>query len=534
MSASQTGPDTETEARTPRPEARGGAQAFGLAAGVLLFGLACRELIRFAPRTNLKVSTAADVEEFFFEPTDSSPLVVLGLCAWLLWRRRARLAALWGLQGPAALTAGLWAAAVAIFSWSVHSGAPELQAVALVPALLGAGNLLGGPAALRVMALPAVVLLFAVPIPGPLLNEVIWTLQIWTADFTGAVVGLMGFAVFVSGDQIVMSDALFQIIETCSGIRAIETLGMLSILMVDLFERRGWHAAALIALSLPVAFLINGFRCVGLIFNPHADIASIHSLQGIVMLLAGVLLLYFFDGWLARIPRRDERQSALERRARAGGRRAPLGPRVAALVGFATLFLALSWLPVDGTPRGGRPVASRVVPTELAGWSGEASETDWLFLGRAGFNDPIQRRYRRDGSELELFIGQARPDARFRSYFSPKVGFPGGGWRVERERSAELAGRAVTLRVLRKNAQLILVSHWFEASPGLWDETLRAAMALDRVGPVREPLPAAVRLSTPLPSAREGEIERSTALLEAFIEALSPALQGVISPRGPA
>ena len=509
-----------------------GALALGLAGSVVLVGLACRELIRFAPRTHLKVSVVDDVEQFFFEPTDSSPLVVIGLCGWLLWRRRKRLAALWGLRGRPAVTAALWAAAAGIFTWAVHSGAPELQAAALVPGLLGAGHLLGGPAALRVMVLPAAVLLFAMPIPGPLLNEIIWMLQIWTADFTGALVSLMGFAVFVSGDQILMSDARFQIIETCSGIRAIETLGMLSVLMVDLFERRGWHAAVVILASLPVAFLINGLRCVGLIFNPHADVASIHSLQGIAMLLGGVLLLYFIDGWLARIPRRDGRLSAAERRARAVGGRAPLSRRVGAVMGFAALLLALSWLPEDGTLRGGRPRASRIVPEQLDGWSGERSQTDWLFLGRAGFNDPIQRSYTRPDAQVELFVGQARPDARLRSYFSPKVGFPGAGWRVEREWKSELVGRPVTFRVLRKGAQRVLTAHWFEASPGLWPETARALLALDRVGPIRHPLPAAIRLTTPVAGLREADLERSRGRLESFLEELSPVLEQLVAPGG--
>ena len=508
--------------------------AFGLAAVVVLFGLASRELLRFAPHTSLAVSMTADVEEFFFEPTDSSPLVVMFFCGWLLWRRRARLAALWGLSGHPALTAAFFAAAAGIFAWSVHSGAPELQAVALVPALLGAGHLLGGPAALRVVALPAATLLFALPIPGPLLNQIIWTLQLWTAQFTGAAIDLVGIAVFVSGDQIVTSDNLFQIIETCSGIRAIETLGMLSILMVDLFDRRGWHAAALIAASLPVAFLINGLRCVGLVFNPHADVASIHSLQGIAMLLGGVLLLYFIDGRLERILSPAPRVSALERRARAGqcGPRGPLGRRVGLLVGIAGCFVALSWLPADGTPRPGAARASRLVPDEIGGWMGEKAETDWLFLGRAGFNDPIERVYTRGDESVRLFLGQARPDGRLRSFFTPKIGYPGAGWRVESEERIELAGRRATLRVLRKGAKRVLSAHWFEASPGLWGETGRALVALDRVGPPRRPLPAAIRLTTPVRSLDGEEVERARTRLEGFVDGLSEALESVVSEPG--
>ena len=147
----------------------------------------------------------------------------------------------------------------------------------------------------------------------------------------------------VSGDRLILDRGLFAIIETCSGLRSIETLALLAILMIDLFGRRGRHALILLVLSPFVAFLINGLRCLGLIFNPHADIASIHNLQGIAMLLGGVLLLYFVDGLLARFGSEPDPISALEQRSRRTATRAP--SRTAdrgVLVGFSALLVAIS------------------------------------------------------------------------------------------------------------------------------------------------------------------------------------------------
>ena len=536
---SQTQPSAESEPSAPRPGPRGGLwTSLGLAAALFGFGFATRELQRFAPRTSLNVTLSGEVEEFFFQPSDGSPLLVLVLCGWLLWRRRARLAPLWGCSGHPALTGALWAAAVGIFVWSVRIEAPELQALALIPALLGALHLLGGLAALRVAALPAAILLFALPVPAPLLNEVLWTLQIATADFTGFLLRSMGFAAYVSGDQIIMSDGLFQIIETCSGIRAIETLAILSFLMVDLFERRGWHALLVVAASLPVAFLINGLRCVGLIFNPHSDVASIHSLQGIGMLLGGVLLLYFFDGLLERLRGLRTRDagvapSALERRARReAAPRWSLGPRIAALVALAGVFAAASLLPAAETDPPILPRVGELVPLELAGWNGSHARSDWVFLGRAGFREPTHRSYARSGQQVDLFLGQARPRDRLRSYFTPKIAYPGSGWRVESEERVELVGgRRATLRLLRKGPRRLLVAHWFERSTGLAGESLRALLGLDLVGEVRQPLPVAVRLTTEVEKGRRGEfsLEAARSRLEAFLSDLDPALQDLTS-----
>jgi len=509
-----------------------GRLALALAGSLVLAGAACRELLRFQPRTQMNVSLSGGVEEWFFEPSDSSPIVVLLLCAWLLWRRRRRLAALWGRRSAPAWTAVLWFAAAGVFAWAVRSRAPDLQAVALVPALLGAGNLLGGLAAMRAMAVPAAVLLFAVPVPAPLLNQIVWRLQIWTADFTGLLLEVIGLPTLVSGDRIILSDGLFAIIETCSGLRSIETLGLLSILMIDLFGRRGRHALSLLLVSPLVAFLINGLRCLGLIFNPHADIASIHNLQGIAMLLAGVLLLYFIDGLLARIWPEPQPISAIERRVRREtAALAPLAPRVAILVGSAALLLALSWLPPFHTPPIATHSPSNVLERSLDGWVGNDQATDWLFLGKAGFGQIMNRHYTNGSEAIDVFIGQAGASSRLRSYLSPKVAYPGSGWIVESEQSTRIAGRDATLRVLRKGATRVLAAHWFEDSPGLVAESVRALLAFDTTPLLRPRVPIAVRLSTPLPSARERAIERSRSRLERFAELLSPALVKLATPR---
>ena len=364
-----------------RPDAR---ISLALAGSLLITGVAFRELLRYAPPTPAPAAGAANLEEWFFEPSDSSPVVILVLCAWLLWRRRDRLAALWGRRGSWVTTAGLWLAAVAVFAWAVRARAPELEVVALIPTLLGAAHLLGGMAALRAVALPAAVLWFALPIPAPLLNQILWHLQIWTADFTGLLLRMIAMPVLVSGDRIILGAGLFQIIETCSGLRSIETLGLLSILMIDLFGRRGRHAWILFLLSPFVAFLINGLRCLGLIFNPHADIASIHSLQGIAMLLGGVLLLYFIDGWLARRGSPPERIPATPR-----GAESSLGARTAIALGFSATLLAVSWLPAF--PRTSLAANSPASSLEQSfdGWEGTDQANDWMFYGTAAFGQVV-------------------------------------------------------------------------------------------------------------------------------------------------
>jgi EpsI family protein len=202
------------------------------------------------------------------------------------------------------------------------------------------------------------------------------------------------------------------------------------------------------------------------------------------------------------------------------------------LVGFATVLLAISFLPAFAAP----PLAANVPVNELQpsfdGWQGTDLDTDWIFLGKTAFGQIAHRRYARAGAVVDLFVGQAGSSARVRSYLSDKAGYPGSGWAVERERAALVAGRAATLRVLRKGATRVLAVAWYEDSPGLAAESARALLSLD-TSPVarRSRIPLAVRVSTPLAGAGERAVDLGFARIEGFAQGISPALERLSTPR---
>ena len=83
------------------------------------------------------------------------------------------------------------------------------------------------------------------------------------------------------------------------------------------------------------------------------------------MLLCGVMLLYLFDGLLARVSRRAAADfGARARRARAPPRTHTAAPRVAVVATFSGCMLALSWLPAFQAPLldGGAPAGARAQP----------------------------------------------------------------------------------------------------------------------------------------------------------------------------
>lgn len=484
--------------------------------------LAYRDLLWLQPERSLP----DELEQWFFVPSQSIAPVVVVMSLWLLYRCRARLRSLPPARGSTLTGAALLVAGGAAHLWATYTGASDLLVVSLMLNGLAAAWLWRGGAALRVVLLPVAFLVFAMPLPAPLLNEVIFRLQIWTTELAGVFLYALGVPHLVAGEQIQRTENIFSVIESCAGLRSMETLTIVSILMIDLFRRRGLHAWLVVLVAPPVAFLMNGLRAVLLILNPHSQIAAIHNLQGVAILLSGLVMLSLWDAGLERLPRlggvelpRPARPPGVvdERRGR---RRWPWAVAAALAIAAGASF----WLP-RWEPAPVRMVdASQRIPGRL-GLSTEL-KIDRLFLGSTGFSQSFARRFTVDGEPLTLFVGIGSRLDRHRSALSPKTGFPGSGWIVEHEGTTILDpdGRQVRARLLRSGSRRYLVYHWYEGALGWPVELLRSLLALDRSPWRRTQEIVAIQLGAPvLGPVPRGKADAEARLLS-FYHQLRPLL----------
>jgi EpsI family protein len=257
---------------------------------------------------------------------------------------------------------------------------------------------------------------------------------------------------------------------------------MVAVLMADLFRRRGPHALALVAAAPPVALFLNGWRAVALILNPHSEVVAIHNLQGIAILLAGVVALFLLDGALTRVGlNRPWRRSAPTGSPAPAAALVASGPGLAPVGLLAALALATWALPrVEIAP----PEALRLseqLRTGIGDLFSRELEIDRTFLGSAGFRDSVVRRFTRDGHAVDAFVGVGWRAGRARSPLSPKTAFPGSGWIIEQEgtRVLEPDGRRVRSILFRSATHWLLVYHWYEGAGGLAAEALRSLTAID-------------------------------------------------------
>jgi exosortase len=483
-----------------------------------------------------------EVEDWFFIPAETSPLVVLLICGWLLYRRRDRLRQLVSPGGPGWLAVALFSLGGAFFLWGSYTRAYDLLAPSLMLNALACAVLYRGIPGLRAVLVPVLILVFAVPLPAPLLSEVVWRFQLWTAEYTGWIFFAFGMPAHVSGDLIYRVGQTFEVIETCSGLRSVETLALLSVLMADLFKRGRLHSLLLLLATPIVAFAMNGFRVTTLILNPESEEVVIHNTQGVLVLLGGLVILYVFDGLLGRLPTFRGRESP--------GRAAVLPPSAAAsgdgsehdtrrkntlvAVLLASLAAASFWITPWSEPM--KPPRVRLdeqIPIEMGPWRASDLKSDRLFRGKVVFYDEIYRHYRltgrhvKDPEPIELFIGLGAHRHRFRSPFSPKNAHPGAGWMVEEEGVTrfERTGPEVDWRVLRRRSRSVLVYFWHQGSEGFGHEVLRSFLALDTSPFGREQRVLVYRMSTDLREPTERERERAGRHMQRLYKEIHVRLQ---------
>lgn len=486
---------------------------------ILLGSVAYRSLAFWSPNP-------AEIPEttwFFFGWSRTSPQILLAIgAALLIQRRRYAGVALHDEGSPGHALAPLLLS-FALFAWGVHAGASDVIVLSLISALLGGALLLFGTRFARRITLPVLFLAFAIPPPAVAINQIVFPLQLWTASHVTWLLGAGGVAATLEGDVIQLADGVFEVIESCSGLRSIQVLTILAVAWISVLAIPRWHAVTIVAAAPLIAYVVNLARVSSLILEPQSAFSTAHSLQGVVMFLAGIVALGVLDAILRRFwgswtppPPAGPGPGSADRRRRA----VVLSAFLAVLVGAS--FLVPTWTPPP-------PEASPVqLPDRLGRWTASGDrELDVLFFGGANASEHRLRRYDAGGYWVDVFIGHDDRLRRDRSLLSRKNAFPEGGWEPEAEASVALSpGGPVAVSLLaRSGASRILTLHWHEGSASTAEEILRASLATDQ-SVLRRPRGAlVVRLSTPVSGKKEGRARAESRLRE-LAELLGPPLLG--------
>jgi exosortase len=157
---------------------------------------------------------------------------------------------------------------------------------------------------LRVVSFPLAFLIFMIPLPAIIYNQITFPLQLLASRFATFWLELVRVPVLRDGNILVFSNYSLEVVEACSGIRSLVSLISLAIIYAYFTESRRWVCYLLVILMVPIAIVSNAIRIMGAglmahKFGPSAAEGFLHGFSGWVIFLAALLLL-FLSHWILR------------------------------------------------------------------------------------------------------------------------------------------------------------------------------------------------------------------------------------------
>lgn len=514
----------ETVPRSPATAARY-AHANALLAGtvVVLLIIAYRDLLGWDPGRDL-----SDEASTLFVASDTSPFYIVFLSALFLNIRIKRLRSAWRNPAPSAWGWMLLVPAGLTLCWAQYTAARDILLLSALPMILGVALVAVGRRFTAALLLPVLFLAFAYPTPAAIANQQVYATQIASAEFVTRILEAVGVAVMREGDLIYLEHGIFEVIETCSGLRLIETLVTSAFAYSEFMGTRRSHEIIIIMIAPILGFLLNAVRILMIMFNPLASYSSDHTLQGLVVIVVGVVGFAVIESILKRFfP--GSKPTTRPQKPRESLRAETPGPSLTMLSG--ALFTAIAcvgvsiWMPEWRAPTPMRWSLS--MGRNWDGWKSKQQDNDKRFLGSVYFSRHLNRIYEKDGQIVEVFAARDDRNKRDRSLLSPKTGLPGSGWKVLETRVIDVdwTDSDVHEIIVAGHRRLKLIYHWYEGTPGLCTEMKRAVLGLENSELRLQHELRVFRVSTNLPSltaAREAATER----VEKFARKVRVSLDG--------
>jgi exosortase len=199
------------------------------------------------------------VWQWYNDADYSHGFLVPVLSAYLIWQRRDKLRAIPHRPSPWGMLIVL--ASLGLLFIGSLGAELSLSRISLLGTMCGLIVYFAGGAVLRGMAFPMAFLLFAIPIPVVVYNEIVFPLQFIASRFATKVLEILNlFPVMREGNVLVLPHMTLEVVEACSGIRSLMSLLALAAGYGYLVERSTAVRIFLVIAMVPLAIISNGTR----------------------------------------------------------------------------------------------------------------------------------------------------------------------------------------------------------------------------------------------------------------------------------
>jgi len=181
-----------------------------------------------------------------------------------------------------------------------------LARTAFVLTLAGILLFVGGLPLLKEFLFPMAILVFMIPIPAIIYNELTFPLQMFASQVAEHTLDLIGVPVYREGNILELANGQkLSVVEACSGIRSLLSLSFLSLAYGFFTESRTWLRWVLFFMTVPIAVITNAGRvtATGLVseFNPKLAQGIFHTMEGMVSWGVAMVFLVAFHYLVKRL-----------------------------------------------------------------------------------------------------------------------------------------------------------------------------------------------------------------------------------------
>jgi exosortase D (VPLPA-CTERM-specific) len=365
------------------------------------------------------------------------PLISL----FLVWQQRDELARLpfagsW--LGVAVLVAG-----VLIYVVGALSTIWAIQHYALIVVIAGFALAVTGWAGIRLLWPALLVLVFMIPLPQFVYQQLSQKLQLLSSEIGVAFIRVIGVPVHLEGNVIDLGVYKLQVVEACNGLRYLFPLMSFGFLAAYFFHAPLWQRLVVFLSTIPITVLMNSFRIgvIGVLVDRYGTEQAegfLHDFEGWVIFMAcvGILLI---EMWLLMRLTGDRRPFR-----EAFGIDLPEGPVASASARVRpvsrTLVASVVLLALGATgsyaigQRQEAPVARQEFldfPAKLGEWKGTRDTLEPNIVEALDVNDYIITDYEAPaGDHVNFYVAWYDSQRAGGKAHSPRACIPAGGWEI--------------------------------------------------------------------------------------------------------
>lgn len=454
------------------------------------------------------------VDDWRVDENYSHGFLIPLVSGYAIWTERDKLSAL--PAEPRRWIGGALMLLAALMLFAGVMGAElYITRLSLMLSLVGLTVFFGGFVWLRQLSFPIGVLLFALPIPNIVFNQIAFPLQLIASDFATRAIKLLGIPALREGNIIELAQLKLQVVEACSGIRSLVTLTALAVVYAYFLESKWWRRIVLVAAVIPIAVLANAARVTvtGVLAHHRGAQAAegfLHSFSGLAVFVVAVGMLLalaqalnlaerFFSSTkfheentkpegeeknrMNKIdsgftetsnpanPEKKSWQSCFEENGKDSAflrvfSAGLMGKSFWLMVAFLLLTAASTYYLMHSANREQPP--SRMTfaefPTGLEAWRQiEAQTLDNRTQRELGADDYLSRTYWNGQSYAYLFIAFHNSQRHRQTFHSPQNCIPGSGWTMGAYRLHRLNANAEANEyMIEKDGVRMLALYWYQ------------------------------------------------------------------------